>query len=291
MAASVRAILLFVLALALGACAHLDDMSAERAAPLRVMSFNIRLDLASDGLNAWPHRKLMVAEVVRHEAPDLLGMQEVLLHQKADLQAALPAYSFLGVARDDGAEKGEFSPLAFRSDRYTLVQSGTFWLSPTPSQPSKAWDAAYPRIATWAILRERVAGRRLAVLNTHFDHVGTEARANSAAMIVAWARERMAAGEAVIVLGDFNAAPASPPMVQLADTPRSGLHMARAASAAPPYGPPGTFNSFKIDSDAPEPIDHVLVSDQFRVLRYATVTQHWGGRLPSDHYPVVVDLE
>lgn len=282
-----RAIILLALTLILGACAHVAP--AAPASSLRVMTFNIRLDLASDGPNAWPHRKHMVAEIVRHEAPALVGMQEVLLHQKADLQAALPGYTFIGGARDDGLEKGEFSPLAFRSDRFELLESGTFWLSPTPSQPGKAWDAAFPRIATWAVVRDRT-GRRLAVLNTHFDHVGTEARANSAAIVAAWARRHADEGGAVIVLGDFNAATASPPMALLGDAARSGLRLARAASAAPPYGPPGTFNAFKIDADAAEPIDHVLVSGRLDVLRFATITQHWGGRLPSDRYPVVVDL-
>lgn len=285
-----RAIILFVLSLTLSACAHVAGTPVAPASSLRVMSFNIRLDLASDGPNAWSHRKHMVAEIIRHEGPALIGMQEVLLHQKSDLEAALPAYVFIGAARDDGAEKGEFSPLAFRSDRFELLDSGTFWLSPMPAQPGKAWDAAYPRIATWAILRERTAGGRLAVLNTHFDHVGAEARANSAGIIANWARRHAEQGDAVIVLGDFNAATTSPPLALLDDASRSSLRLARAASATPPYGPPGTFNGFKFDADAPEPIDHVLVSEDFEVLRFATVTQHWGGRLPSDHYPVVAEL-
>jgi endonuclease/exonuclease/phosphatase family metal-dependent hydrolase len=285
-----RAVLALALSLLLAACAHFGGTPTEPTQPLRAMTFNIRLDLASDGANAWPNRKTMVAELIRHEAPALLGMQEVLLHQKRDLEAALPGYAFVGAARDDGAEKGEFSPLAFRRDRFDLLDSGTFWLSPTPAQPGKAWDAAYPRIATWALLRERGSGRRLAVLNTHFDHVGTAARLNSAAMIADWSRERLTGGDAVIVLGDFNAAPSSEPIQLLADPARSGLRMARSVSATPPYGPPGTFTAFKIDADPSEPIDHVLVSEHFDVLGIATVTQHWGGRLPSDHYPVVADL-
>ena len=285
-----RAALALALALLLAACAHVGAAPAARGEALRVMTYNIRLDLASDGPNAWPHRRAMVAELIGHEAPALLGMQEVLLHQKRDLEAALPDYAFVGVARDDGAEQGEFSPLAFRRDRFDAVESGTFWLSPTPTKPGKAWDAAYARIATWAMLRERGSGRRLAVLNTHFDHVGTEARANSAAMIADWARKRSAGGEPVVVMGDFNTPPSSGSIRLLADPARSGLRLAQAISASPPYGPRGTFNAFKIDADAAEPIDHVLVSDQFEVLGVATVTQHWGGRLPSDHYPVVADL-
>lgn len=286
-----RALVAGALALLLGACTHIAAPLAGPAATLTAMTFNIRLDLASDGANAWPNRKAMVADLIRHEEPAVLGLQEVLLHQKKDLEAALPAYTFVGVARDDGVEKGEFSPLAFRRDRFTMLESGTFWLSPSPSLPGKAWDAALPRVATWAVLLDRGTGHRLSVLNTHFDHVGTAARANSAAQLADWSARRIAAGDAVIVMGDFNANPDSPPMALLGDPARSGLAMARTASVAPPYGPPGTFTAFRIDSEAAEPIDHVLVSDRFSVLRYATVTQHWGGRLPSDHYPVVADLQ
>src|SRR3546814_10616074 len=109
------------------------------------MTYNIRLDCASDGDNAWPHRRSALIALVAYQAPDLVGMQEVLQHQKQAVEADLPAYQFVGVARDDGKDKGEFSPLGFRRDRFALVGSGTFWLSPTPDVPSKGWDAALPR--------------------------------------------------------------------------------------------------------------------------------------------------
>lgn len=257
---------------------------------LRAMTYNIRLDLASDGANAWLHRKAMVSAIIRREAPDLLGMQEVLLNQKQNLERTLPGYRMVGVARDDGREKGEFSPIAFRRDRFELIDSGTFWLSPTPPVPGKGWDAAYPRIATWALLRDRHNRRSIRVVNTHFDHVGVVARRESAALILRWLRQGASAGLPTILMGDLNSTPDDPGYKLLADR-TSGLRDARLASRTPAYGPPGTFNAFKIDSDAPAPIDHVFVSDRFAVERYAVVTQHWGGRLPSDHYPVVVSLK
>ena len=261
-----------------------------RGNAVRAMTYNIRLDLASDGHNAWRHRKPMVAALIRHEAPDLLGMQEVLLGQKQDLEQALPDYAMVGVARDDGREKGEFSPIAYRRDRYALVDSGTFWLSTTPSTPGKAWDAAYPRVATWALLRERKSRLTLRVLNTHFDHVGIVARRESAALISRWLAQGDRAGLPTIVMGDLNAPPEDSGYRLLAEHPALGLRDARLASRTPAYGPPGTFNAFKIDADPPAPIDHIFVSGRFRVERYSVVTQHWGGRLPSDHYPVVADL-
>lgn len=284
----VRALLWAMLAsLMLATSATARERGGER---IRAMTYNIRLDLASDGANAWPHRKAMVAALIRHEAPDLLGMQEVLLGQKRDVEQALPEFQLVGAARDDGREKGELSPLAFRRDRFELIDSGTLWLSETPWVPSKGWDAAYPRIATWALLRDRRTRRSIRVVNAHFDHVGLVARHQSAALLLRWLGQGGSAGLPTILMGDLNSAPDGSAYRQLADTPVSRLRDSRLVSRTPPYGPPGTFNAFKIDSNAAAPIDHIFVSGQFAVDSYSVVTQHWGGRLPSDHYPVVVDL-
>lgn len=287
--AALGRLLALALALLLGACAHIGATGPAQH-ELRAMTFNIRLDIASDGANGWPHRKEMVAALIAREAPDILGMQEVLLGQKRDLEAGLPAYQFGGVARDDGHEAGEFSPLAWRRDRFALEQAGTFWLSPTPETPGKGWDAAFPRIATWAVLRDRSSGARLRILNTHFDHIGREARLNSAAMIARWVAEGADHALPTIVLGDFNADPQSEPYQRLAGDQAADLSDARIVTRTPPYGPPGTFTGFDITRAAAMPIDHIFVTPEFAVESYAVITQHWGGRLPSDHYPVVADL-
>tara|TARA_B100000678_G_scaffold281545_1_gene279506 strand:+ start:1090 stop:1965 length:876 start_codon:yes stop_codon:yes gene_type:complete len=270
------------------ACVHTPPARQDAAMAVRAMTFNIRLDIASDGENAWPNRKEHVFDLIRHEAPDVLGMQEVLLDQKCDLEAALPGYAFLGVARDDGREAGEFSPLAYRTDRFVLIDSGTFWLSPTPDVPGKGWDAAYPRIATWARLRDRTSGKEMRVLNTHFDHVGAQARAEGASQIARWVAA--GAGQPTIAMGDFNSAPDSEPYRRLTDS-ASSLANTRTLSRTPPYGPRGTFTAFDISRDAGAPIDHIFVTREFTVASHAVITQHWGGKLPSDHYPVLVVLE
>ena len=275
----------------LAACMHLANSDVGRFSQIRAMTYNIRLDLPSDGPDAWPRRRTMVADLIRHEAPDLLGMQEVVLGQKRYLEDVLPDYVMIGVGRDDGKEAGEFSPLAWRRDRFDPVDSGSFWLSTTPAVPGKGWDAAYPRLATWAILRDRRSGQTIRVLNTHFDNVGNVARRESARMIRRWVVDGDAAGLPTIVMGDLNSTPDSEPYRILADTAQSGLADSRTISRTAPYGPPGTFNAFKIDSDAAAPIDHIFASHDFAVASYAVITQHWGGRLPSDHYPVMSELE
>lgn len=272
------------------ACTHATDTARSEGTAIRAMTFNIRLDTPSDGENAWPHRREMIFALIRHEAPDVLGLQEVLLHQKSDLAAALPDYTMVGVGRDDGMEKGEFALLAFRSSRFEIVDSGTFWLAPSTEHPGKGWDAAMPRIATWAILRDRTSQRLIRLLNTHFDHVGLLARLESAQMLVAWTKAGRESPLPAIVMGDFNSAPDSQAYAILAAPETSGLSDTRATSLAPPYGPRGTFTGFDITREAPGAIDHIFVTRDFSVRRHTVVTQHWGGRLPSDHYPVLADL-
>lgn len=279
-------IILFAALLALPAAAK------EKADRFSAMTYNIRLDLASDGDNAWPHRRTALTGLVAYYAPDLVGMQEVLQHQKDQVEADLPVYKFVGVARDDGKQAGEYSMLGYRTDRFDPLASGTFWLSPTPERPSKGWDAALPRIATWARLSDKTAKQTLLVVNTHFDHIGKVARLESAKLIRRWIGEHRQAGDAVVLMGDFNVPTGSPPyQAILADTPGLiALHDTQDITRTPHFGPTGSFTGFKIEQNEPSPIDHIFVNDGVTVLRHATLTQQTGGKLPSDHYPVLADL-
>lgn len=270
--------------------ALLTATAAEAASRFSAMTYNIRLDLASEGANAWPYRRKAVASLIAYYAPDLVGMQEVLHHQKDALETDLPDYAFVGVARDDGARAGEYSPIGYRRERYRLVQSGTFWLSPTPDRPSKGWDAAYPRIVTWARLRDRNDGRFVLAVNTHLDHVGAVARLESARLIRRWLGANHRRAEALVLLGDFNGPPSSPAHAAITARGPGALRDTLAISRRPHFGPPGTFNGFKIEQAPDSPIDHIFVGSGIVVLRHATLTQHDGGRLPSDHYPVLADL-
>jgi endonuclease/exonuclease/phosphatase family metal-dependent hydrolase len=258
------------------------------------MTFNLRYDTPSDSGNAWPHRRDWVAALIRFHMPDAIGVQEALLHQLTDLDARLPELARVGVGRADGRERGEFSAILYRRDRLELLDSGTFWLAPTPEVAgSKGWDTAIERIATWARFRDRRTGCRLLHLNTHFDHVGEQARQESARLI----RRRLAAlasGMPIIVTGDLNAVPASVPYrILTRDTISDSIGPLRdafVASAEGHYGPTSTWTAFR----AIEPgrrIDYVLVSPQVRVLKHAILPDSWDGRFPSDHLPVLAAVE
>lgn len=263
------------------------------APPLRVMTFNLRLDVASDGPDAWPHRRDRVAALIRFHGADVVGVQEALAHMLTDLDARLPGFARIGVGRADGRSGGEFSAILYRTDRVELLDNGTFWLSPTPEVPgSKGWDAAIERVATWGRFRDRRTGCSYVHLNTHFDHIGAVARQESARLI----RRRLAGlsgGLPVIVTGDLNADPSSAPYrIFTRDTIAGAvppLRDARDVSADGHYGPGSTWTAFR----AIEPgrrIDYVLVSLPVPVLAHGILTDRWDDRFPSDHLPVLALL-
>jgi endonuclease/exonuclease/phosphatase family metal-dependent hydrolase len=258
---------------------------AVQAQPFNAATYNLRLNLASDGPNAWPHRREAVRALIRHHEIDLLGTQEGLIDQIEDL-AAMPGLARVGVGRDDGKRGGEHAAIFFRTERFALLATGDFWLSPTPEVPGKGWDArCCNRLASWARLRDLANGRVFFAFSVHFDHEGVVARRESARLMLRKMRE--IAGEApALLLGDLNATPDSEP-VQILLT---GLRDARTLSQTPPYGPVGTFNGFKLDAPLLERIDYVLLSSQWRVLRYAALTDSADARFPSDHLPVVTRL-
>lgn len=278
-----------LLVLLLCGCASQRATQTDRSVcptSVRVMTFNIRLNLASDGPNAWPHRKDAVASMIRFHDADLIGLQEALPEQLRDLDALLPDYARFGVGRAADL-LGEHSAVLYRRSRFEVLGQDTFWLSETPDvRGSKGWDAAYERIATWGRLRDRRTGSIFFHFNTHLDHVGRIARREGARLLVERI-ERLAAGHSVVFTGDFNDVPQSEPHRIIT---AAGLEDAFGVSRVPHHGPTSTWNAFK----AIEPgrrIDFIFVRGTIDVHRHAILSDTIdGGRFPSDHLPVVADI-
>ena len=267
--------------------------AAQDAAPepnaVAVMSFNVRYDNPADGPNAWPHRRDWVAEIIGKNA-DVVGMQEVLERQLDDLKARLPEFEFFGVGRDDGKEAGEFVPVAWRKERFAPVEKGAFWLSPTPDVPgSKGWDAALPRVATWARLKDRVEGKMFLLVNVHFDHKGEQARRESAKLLKSWIAGH-AKGGPVILTGDFNATPDSAAYKTLAAEGEGLALQDTRFDASRPEGPASTWNGFKAVAENVR-IDFVFQAGPVEVLGFRTLDETRDGRFPSDHLPIVATVE
>jgi endonuclease/exonuclease/phosphatase family metal-dependent hydrolase len=279
----------------ISACSINKDSAAQF--PIRVMSFNIRYNTPADSANAWPHRKDMVASMMRFHRADLAGVQEALKDQMDDLANLLPEFGWMGVGRDDGKAAGEYSALFYLNDRFAVLEQKTFWLSETPEKPgSLGWDAACVRIVTWAKFKDKKTGKAFYHFNTHFDHLGEKARQESAKLLLQKIGE-MTKGEPVIVTGDFNATENSPVYETLtketidetASSPSPSLTDARYVSARAHHGPNWTFHGFETVVDRPR-IDYIFVSKNVKVERHGVLSDRWNGRYPSDHLPVLAEL-
>jgi endonuclease/exonuclease/phosphatase family metal-dependent hydrolase len=270
-----------------------DDPPAD--ALVRVMSFNIRYGTARDGENRWDNRKEFLVETIRAFDPDLLGTQETLKFQRDDLKELLPDYAVIGVGRNDGRDDGEMMALYYRHDRFEELEQGHFWLSETPEEAgSRSWDSSLPRMVTWVRLRDRQRPEwpPLTFFNTHFDHVGTTARLESARLLRT--RIEAAAGTGpVIVTGDFNCGEGSPPYRALfgsTDANRTTFIDAFRSRHPESLGDEGTFSGFRADQTAGPRIDWIGVSLDWIVQESAIDRTSREGRTPSDHWPVTATL-
>jgi endonuclease/exonuclease/phosphatase family metal-dependent hydrolase len=261
--------------------------------PLTVVTYNLRFDNPEDGVHRWELRRTQVGEQIRALAPDLLGTQEVLPHQLADLDAMLPTHAREGVGRDPGGA-GEASPLFWRTDRFTREDGGTFWLSDTPErargpEEPKPWGTWLNRVASWAILRDTATGARILAVNTHFDHASEEARSQSATILVDFVRAHPT--DHTIVLGDLNTRPGSVPHRTLAAALADAADRAAEVVRAP--GDTSVTRWTELGTPGHH-IDHVFVSPRLTVERYEVVDRRFryqgADRYPSDHLPVAVRL-
>jgi endonuclease/exonuclease/phosphatase family metal-dependent hydrolase len=259
--------------------------------PLRVMTFNIRLNTASDSLNAWPYRKDKVASQILFHKVDLLGVQEALHDQMMDLQQRLPNYKYVGGGRDDGKTKGEYSAIFYDTTRLQLLSNDMFWLSETSNVAgSKGWDAAITRIVTWAKFKDKRSKKIFYAFNTHFDHIGKIARRESAKLVLQKVKE-IAGSTPAVITGYFNAEPTDEPIQVIVDK-NNPLHLtdSKELSQTPHYGPTGTFTGFQNKERNDQPIDYIFLKGSWKVLTHATISQTWGGRFASDHFSVIAEL-
>ncbi len=259
----------------------------EKEKTINVMSYNIRYDNPGDSGNLWVNRREIIQQLISYHNPDLLGTQEGLFHQLNYLKDNLPDYDWVGKARDDGAQAGEFSAVFYKKSRFDLLDQRTFWLSTTPEKPSKAWDAALPRVATWVKLMDKENKSEIFFFNTHFDHRGSKARLESSKVLIQQIKN-IAGNAPVILSGDFNLSENEAPYPILTGT---GLKDALKISETPHYGPLGSFNSFNWNSDPDRRIDYIFVNEHFSVEQHAILTDSYRKKYPSDHFPVIAVVQ
>jgi endonuclease/exonuclease/phosphatase family metal-dependent hydrolase len=254
-----------------------------------VATYNIRVDIPFDTANNWDKRKETLTELLDYYKPDIFGTQEGLVHQLNYIRERLKTYEYAGGGRSDGKTAGEFTCIFYNAQKYELITDSTFWLSETPDRPSKGWDAAYLRICTYALLRYRPTGYKIWVVNTHLDNTGPQARLKGAELVIARIKQVSAdTGYPIILMGDLNSTENDGP-VQYINT---FLTDCRVLSKSKPYGPSGTFNDFEVNRQPERRIDFIFTTPaNVMVNKYAVIDDRSGLKYPSDHLPVMVELE
>lgn len=272
-------------------CLYLGLVGTVSAQPaqFQVMSYNIRYDNPDDAPNNWDNRKQKVAHFLQFYSPAFIGTQEALFHQLDYLDQNLLQYKWIGKGRTDGEREGEFSAILYDTNMVKLVENSdsTLWLSQTPGKPSKNWDAALPRILTWGKFEIKSSGKHIFVFNTHFDHVGEKARAESARIILRTIDE-IADDEPAVLTGDFNIIDTSKPYQILTS---SFLTDAKNTTKLPHVGANFTYIGFDVKApDDGRRIDYIFTNNAVQVLKHATLSSFQDSYFLSDHLPVVAEI-
>lgn len=267
-------------------CLFSSFLAFSQQADIQVVSYNIRLATDSDGENAWKYRKEKLNAFLREMQPDVFGLQEVLHEQLECIAENFPQFQYVGLARDDGKTLGEYSPVFYNKSKYSVLQSGTFWLSQTPEiAGSRGWDAACNRVVSYVGLHDLTTGKNFYVFNTHFDHMGELARKNSSLLLLK-AVDSIAKNTPCIITGDFNSNQQSEPYKILTD-PSNPKHFFDSRLIAEKIeGVDYSYTGFKVNGIQPELIDYIFIKGALKVKSFTIDNRNDGINYPSDHLPL-----
>ncbi len=269
------------------------QFSQSQPGVLKVMTFNIRCGTADDGPNRWAYRKNIVFDLLTEYGGDVVGLQEALDVPIKELRRALPAYQIVVVAGNDGKRTGQACPILFRRDRFKLADSGAFWFSNSPWRPgTRHWGNEIPRICAWVRLIDIPSHRGFYVYNLHLDHQSQLSRRKSTELLAKEISKRQHK-DPFVVMGDFNMDMNNPAMLYLQEIgyqtpcPRlvdSWQMLYRSQQQA------GTYHQFQGELSGPK-IDHIFVTDDTEIIEVAINRRKFGGRYPSDHFPVYAEIQ
>lgn len=279
-----KAFSILLASLLLFPCSMDAGKGPDEAPELKVMSYNIRMGVAKDGTNSWKFRCPATIEMLNAQKPDVFGVQEAFDFQIAFIEEFARDYKSVGVGREDGKKEGEHMSIFWNKKRVKLLKWGTFWLSETPEKPSKGWDAACYRTATWALMKDKKTGRKFYFVNTHLDHVGAQAQKNGLQLIVDRIDSINPEGYPMVLTGDFNIKPTNPALVNL------DARMQSTRKIADKTDNRNTFNGWST-AKTDKIIDYIYISGFSGCPEYRTVTEKYADKaFVSDHYPVYARL-
>ena len=261
------------------------ELVAGKPVSLKVMSFNIRYGTAKDGDNSWDRRKAGSLALLAAQTPDVFGVQEALRFQLDYLLENCPQYKCVGVGREDGKSEGETMAIFYNRKRMKLLKWGTYWLSETPDKPSKGWDAACKRTATWTLFKDRETGQKFFYVNTHLDHIGKNARYKGLALVVENIAKMNPEGWPMLLGGDFNVTPTDPCLKALEGKmtdSRVAAFVSDGRATFNAWGKPGD-----VEWESQRVIDYIYSSAFSACPSFKVVTDDYGVPYLSDHYPIV----
>jgi endonuclease/exonuclease/phosphatase family metal-dependent hydrolase len=259
------------------------------AQTLNIATYNLRYENKADSVsgNGWGQRYPVISKLIRFHDFDIFGTQEGMYHQLQNLSDSLPGYKYIGVGREDGIRKSEFSAIFYKTDKFKLLNSGNFWLAPVTDKPTIGWDAALKRVCTWGEFQEKKTGFKFYLFNVHMDHVGVIARKESCKLILQKIKE-LKSTIPVILTGDFNVDQfnESYTLLNTSDVLKDAYVLSPLK-----YAEATTFNGFDITASGNRRIDHIFLTKHFKVDRYGILTDSYNrGHLPSDHLPVMIQV-
>jgi len=255
---------------------------------LKIMTYNIRLDVASDGENAWPNRKDYFTSQIQFYSPDIFGVQEATPNQVTAIASALPNYDRFGIGREEGGT-GEACTIYYKKGRFQLLESNTFWLSETPEKVSRGWDAACNRVCTYGLFKDLKTKKTFWVFNLHLDHMGEVARVKGVELVLSKIAALNTKKYPAFLMGDFNS---EPDTKQIAEV-KKVMDDTKDVSIEKPFGPSGTFNDFEHDKPVTLLIDYIFISKNsgLKIQKHAVLSDSKDLRYPSDHLPVLIEID
>ncbi|TPG39300.1 endonuclease/exonuclease/phosphatase family protein [Flavobacterium pectinovorum] len=255
---------------------------------LKIMTYNIRLDVASDGENAWPNRKDYFTSQIQFYSPDIFGVQEATPNQVIDIASALPKYNKFGIGREEKGT-GEACTIYYKKDRFQVQESNTFWLSETPDMVSRGWDAACNRVCTYALFKDLKTKKTFWVFNLHLDHMGEVARVKGVELVLSKIAAVNTKKYPVFLMGDFNSEPDTKQIIEI----KKVMDDTKDVSIEKPFGPSGTFNDFEHNKPVTLLIDYIFMSKNsgLKIQKHAVLSDSKDLRYPSDHLPVLIEID
>ncbi len=252
-----------------------------------VATYNIRYDNPGDEGNLWQDRSPHLISLIQFHEMDIIGTQEGLYNQLEDMKRELD-FPYIGVARDDGDKKGEYSAVFYNPEKFVLLEHDTFWLSETPEKPSVGWDASMERVCSYGKFKTKQGDHTFYVFNVHYDHRGQKAREESSKLLMEKIDEINKEHLPCVLTGDFNVTDDNPAYKEI----KEGGEFKDTINLAPfSHGPEGTFNAFNWDYLPDRRIDYIFVTEHFKVIRHGTLSDNYGKKYPSDHFPVMAEIK